>query len=104
MSSIDLTLKIWRQKNSDALGDFETYILRDISTDMSFLEMIDVLNEQLTSKEHGFHDDEEHPEWHTTLVSVERGGGPSGLCRRVQRWEMRGGGRPAQTVGTSGNA
>ncbi|NNK14557.1 MAG: succinate dehydrogenase/fumarate reductase iron-sulfur subunit [Desulfofustis sp.] len=48
MSTIDLTLKIWRQKNSDALGDFETYILRDISTDMSFLEMIDVLNEQLT--------------------------------------------------------
>ncbi len=38
-----------------------------------------VLSEQLTSKEHGFHDDEEHPEWHTTLVSVERGGGPSGL-------------------------
>ncbi|RZW21272.1 MAG: succinate dehydrogenase/fumarate reductase iron-sulfur subunit [Desulfobulbaceae bacterium] len=48
MSTIDLTLKIWRQKNSYALGDFETYILRDISTDMSFLEMIDVLNEQLT--------------------------------------------------------
>lgn len=48
MSTIDLTLKIWRQKNSDSLGDFETYILRDISTDMSFLEMIDVLNEQLT--------------------------------------------------------
>jgi len=48
MSSIDLTLRIWRQKNSDALGEFETYILRDISTDMSFLEMIDVLNEQLT--------------------------------------------------------
>ena len=48
MSTIDLTLKIWRQKNGDALGDFETYIVRDISTDMSFLEMIDVLNEQLT--------------------------------------------------------
>jgi succinate dehydrogenase / fumarate reductase iron-sulfur subunit len=48
MSSIDLTLKIWRQKNNASLGDFETYILRDISTDMSFLEMIDVLNEQLT--------------------------------------------------------
>ena len=48
MSSIDLTLKIWRQKNNDSLGNFETYILRDISTDMSFLEMIDVLNEQLT--------------------------------------------------------
>lgn len=48
MSSIDLSIKIWRQKNSDSLGDFETYTLKDISTDMSFLEMIDVLNEQLT--------------------------------------------------------
>ena len=48
MSSIDLTLRIWRQKNNDALGEFETYILRDISTDMSFLEMIDVLTAPLT--------------------------------------------------------
>jgi len=50
MRTIDLTLKIWRQKNSDSLGDFETYIVNDISTDMSFLEMIDVLNEQLTKE------------------------------------------------------
>ncbi|MBL0382219.1 MAG: succinate dehydrogenase/fumarate reductase iron-sulfur subunit [Desulfofustis sp. PB-SRB1] len=50
MKTIDLTLKIWRQKNNDALGGFETYLLRDISTDMSFLEMLDVLNEQLTAE------------------------------------------------------
>ena len=50
MSTIDLTLKIWRQKNNDSLGNFETYTLRDISTDMSFLEMLDVLNEQLTKE------------------------------------------------------
>lgn len=48
MRTIDLVLKIWRQKNGDSLGDFETYTLKDISTDMSFLEMIDVLNEELT--------------------------------------------------------
>jgi len=48
MSSIDLKLVIWRQKDSDSLGDFETYTLRDVSTDMSFLEMLDVLNEKLT--------------------------------------------------------
>lgn len=48
MSTIDLQLMIWRQKNSDSLGDFETYTVKEISTDMSFLEMIDVLNEQLT--------------------------------------------------------
>lgn len=48
MSTIDLTLQIWRQKNSDALGKLETYTLDKISTDMSFLEMLDVLNEKLT--------------------------------------------------------
>ncbi len=50
MSTIDLTLQIWRQKNSDALGKLETYTLGDISTDMSFLEMLDVLNEKLTKE------------------------------------------------------
>lgn len=50
MSSINLTLKIWRQPNSDALGNLETYSLDSISTDMSFLEMLDVLNEKLTKE------------------------------------------------------
>jgi succinate dehydrogenase / fumarate reductase iron-sulfur subunit len=50
MSSIDLTLQVWRQKNTDSLGNFETYTLADISTDMSFLEMLDVLNEKLTKE------------------------------------------------------
>lgn len=45
--SINLILKIWRQKNNHAKGELHTYTLRDISTDMSFLEMLDVLNEQL---------------------------------------------------------
>jgi succinate dehydrogenase / fumarate reductase iron-sulfur subunit len=45
--SINLILKIWRQKNSHSKGELKTYTLRDISTDMSFLEMLDVLNEQL---------------------------------------------------------
>lgn len=48
MSTINLTLQIWRQKNSDALGQLESYTLEKISTDMSFLEMLDVLNEKLT--------------------------------------------------------
>ena len=47
-NSIDLTLEIWRQKDSRETGVFETYRLNDISTDMSFLEMLDVLNEKLT--------------------------------------------------------
>ena len=50
MNTIDLTLKIWRQKDNDSLGNFETYTLRDITTDMSFLEMLDVLNENLTKE------------------------------------------------------
>jgi succinate dehydrogenase / fumarate reductase, iron-sulfur subunit len=50
MSSINLTLKIWRQPHSDALGSLETYSLDHIDTDMSFLEMLDVLNEKLTKE------------------------------------------------------
>lgn len=49
-SKLNLTLKVWRQPNGKAAGQFVTYQLQDISTDMSFLEMIDVLNEQLTQK------------------------------------------------------
>ena len=44
---MNLTLKIWRQDNAAAAGRFETYPVSDISEDMSFLEMLDVLNEQL---------------------------------------------------------
>lgn len=46
---MNLTLKIWRQKNADTQGGIETYPLSDVSPDMSFLEMLDVLNEQLIS-------------------------------------------------------
>jgi succinate dehydrogenase / fumarate reductase iron-sulfur subunit len=42
-----LTLKIWRQKNRHTAGKFETYQLNDIGEDMSFLEMMDVLNQKL---------------------------------------------------------
>ena len=44
---MNLTLKVWRQKNGHDRGRFETYSARNISPDMSFLEMIDVVNEQL---------------------------------------------------------
>jgi succinate dehydrogenase / fumarate reductase iron-sulfur subunit len=45
-----LTLKIWRQKNAADAGGFVTYPIDGISKDMSFLEMMDVLNEELTGK------------------------------------------------------
>ncbi|PCJ56255.1 MAG: succinate dehydrogenase/fumarate reductase iron-sulfur subunit [Candidatus Hydrogenedentota bacterium] len=41
---INLTLKVWRQKSADANGIFERYHIKDIDTDMSFLEMLDVVN------------------------------------------------------------
>ena len=48
--SMNLTLKIWRQKNDQEPGKLETYELPGVSPDMSFLEMLDVLNEQLMVK------------------------------------------------------
>lgn len=45
-----LTLKIWRQKNAQAKGGMQTYPIDNVDGDMSFLEMLDVLNEQLIDK------------------------------------------------------
>ncbi len=47
-STLTLTLKVWRQKGPDVRGKLEIYPVKDISTDMSFLEMLDVVNEHLT--------------------------------------------------------
>lgn len=44
---MNLTLKVWRQKNTKEKGHFETYNVKGISSEMSFLEMFDVLNEDL---------------------------------------------------------
>ena len=47
---INLTLKVWRQKDALSKGAFETYEAKDIDTAMSFLEMLDVVNEGLTKE------------------------------------------------------
>ena len=47
---MDLILKVWRQKNSESEGKIETYPISDISEDSSFLEMMDVLNNNLIEK------------------------------------------------------
>ena len=47
MKTISLKLKIWRQKNSNIPGKMEDYHLKDLNQEMSFLEMLDVLNDQL---------------------------------------------------------
>jgi succinate dehydrogenase / fumarate reductase iron-sulfur subunit len=49
--NMNLTLKVWRQKNSNAKGELVDFKVSDISPDMSFLEMFDVLNEKLVSEE-----------------------------------------------------
>src|SRR5215467_7677861 len=47
---MNLTLKVWRQKNASSPGRFETYQARDVLPDMSFLEMLDVVNEDLMGR------------------------------------------------------
>ena len=45
-----ITLKVWRQKNKESKGAFKTYVHNHVSSDMSFLEMLDVLNDELIRK------------------------------------------------------
>lgn len=45
-----LTLNIWRQRNAEVAGSMQTYELDDVSPEMSFLEMLDVLNERLIAE------------------------------------------------------
>jgi succinate dehydrogenase / fumarate reductase iron-sulfur subunit len=47
---VKITLNIWRQANAKSKGSLERYHLTDVSEDMSFLETLDMLNEQLTSE------------------------------------------------------
>ncbi len=48
--TINVTVKVWRQKNKSDKGNFETHDMKGVSTDMSFLEMFDVLNERLITE------------------------------------------------------
>jgi succinate dehydrogenase / fumarate reductase iron-sulfur subunit len=50
MAKLNLHLKVWRQKNKDDKGRLVDYEANDISTDMSFLEMLDLINEGLIKK------------------------------------------------------
>jgi succinate dehydrogenase / fumarate reductase iron-sulfur subunit len=48
--TMNLNLKVWKQRNNKDKGHFETYKVNNISSEMSFLEMFDVLNEQLIAE------------------------------------------------------
>jgi succinate dehydrogenase / fumarate reductase iron-sulfur subunit len=50
---MNLTLKVWRQADADAKGKMETYKIDEVSPDMSFLEMMDVLNEHCRIESRG---------------------------------------------------
>ncbi len=50
LKPMNLNLKVWRQKNNKSAGKLETYLAENISPEMSFLEMLDVVNENLAHK------------------------------------------------------
>ena len=74
-----ITLKVWRQKNTQDKGNFRTYKLDNISPDMSFLEMFDVLNEQLVRQgEDPVHFDHDCREGICGMCSLYINGKPHG--------------------------
>ncbi|MFO7825807.1 MAG: succinate dehydrogenase/fumarate reductase iron-sulfur subunit [Cyclobacterium sp.] len=76
---MNLTLKVWRQKNPSEKGGFKTYKLSGISADMSFLEMLDVLNEDLSEKgEDPVHFDHDCREGICGMCSLYINGQPHG--------------------------
>ena len=50
MENMTIHLKVWRQKNAQSKGKFVDYTVKDVSDEMSFLELLDVLNEDLIKK------------------------------------------------------
>lgn len=83
------TLKIWRQKNNQDKGAFKTYQLDGVSSDMSFLEMIDVLNEQLIDKdEDPVHFDHDCREGICGMCSMYINGEPHGPLRGVTTCQL----------------
>lgn len=77
--NMNLTLKVWRQKNAQDKGKLVTYPAKDISPDMSFLEMLDVVNEGLIKKsEDPIHFDHDCREGICGMCSLHINGRPHG--------------------------
>jgi succinate dehydrogenase / fumarate reductase iron-sulfur subunit len=77
--NLNLTLKVWRQKNTQTSGSFVTYKADNIATDMSFLEMLDVVNEGLIHKgEDPIHFDHDCREGICGMCSLYINGRPHG--------------------------
>jgi succinate dehydrogenase / fumarate reductase iron-sulfur subunit len=74
-----ITLKVWRQRSRDAKGEFRTYQADHVSSDMSFLEMLDVLNTSLIKKgEEPIHFDHDCREGICGMCSLYINGHPHG--------------------------
>ena len=77
--NMNLTLKVWRQKNAEAKGKLVTYKAQDVSPDMSFLEMLDVVNEGLIKKsEDPIHFDHDCREGICGMCALHINGRPHG--------------------------
>ncbi|HEX7366316.1 MAG TPA: succinate dehydrogenase/fumarate reductase iron-sulfur subunit [Pelobium sp.] len=86
---MNLTLKVWRQKNSTTPGKFVTYKANDISPDMSFLEMLDVVNEGLVKKkEDPIHFDHDCREGICGMCSLVINGEPHGPKRATTTCQL----------------
>jgi succinate dehydrogenase / fumarate reductase iron-sulfur subunit len=88
-NNMNLTLKVWRQKNADAKGAFVTYKAEGISPDMSFLEMLDVVNESLIHKgEDPIHFDHDCREGICGMCSLYINGRPHGPKRAITTCQL----------------
>lgn len=87
--NMNLTLKVWRQKNATDKGKFVTYKADDISPDMSFLEMLDVVNERLVKKkEDPIHFDHDCREGICGMCSLYINGRPHGPKRAITTCQL----------------
>ncbi|WP_423147572.1 succinate dehydrogenase/fumarate reductase iron-sulfur subunit [Rubrolithibacter danxiaensis] len=86
---MNLTLKVWRQKNAADKGRFVTYNAEGISPDMSFLEMLDVVNESLVKKgEDPIHFDHDCREGICGMCSLYINGRPHGPKRAITTCQL----------------
>ncbi len=87
--NMNLTLKVWRQANANSSGKMVTYKAENISPDMSFLEMLDVVNESLTKKgEDPIHFDHDCREGICGMCSMYINGRPHGPKQGVTTCQL----------------
>jgi succinate dehydrogenase / fumarate reductase iron-sulfur subunit len=87
--NMNLTLKVWRQKDANSSGKMVTYKAENISPDMSFLEMLDVVNESLTLKgDEPIHFDHDCREGICGMCSLYINGRPHGPKRAITTCQL----------------